>query len=289
MVQPITSERLTPGQRKQLRRLVEDATDSVCVELTKKRAQRLIGRGGELKAGILGLARIFSLGQFADEEVVSSYEYPQTYQPRPVPEQVEILRQLLPELAEATFDESILTRDLPGGAEAYFAVPRWEKLGQSYGEALERILAAIGSSRTFCNYRKGCLGSAYLRQSARTAELFQRLSEQQAGYDILVVSCQFGLSHRGRSVRRALELMEESEAGLSAFAVACMLLTHPERLATGQELWIDCAGDEYSDGGDGRFGRAPCFGFSMCELGFGASYVGYAGGRYGSASVLLPQ
>jgi len=49
-------------------------------------------------------------------------------------------------------------------------------------------------------------------------------------HDILVVPAQFGLRHRGRSVRRVREVMNANEFGLGVFAIGIMLLTHPERL-----------------------------------------------------------
>jgi hypothetical protein len=118
----------------------------------------------------------------------------------------------------------------------------------------------------------------------------EALGEAQKGYDILVVVAQFGLRHRGRSVRRAREVMPKgTEFGLGAFEVGCMILTHPERLADYDDLWIDCAGNEYAPGGDGDFSSAPYFFFYDGKVGFGAGWGGGASESYGSASAFLPQ
>jgi hypothetical protein len=114
--------------------------------------------------------------------------------------------------------------------------------------------------------------------------VFQKLGLEQKDHDILVVAAQFGLRHRGRSTRRAREVMNASEFGLGAFAIGIMLLTHPERLMNYDDLWIDCAGDDYSCDADGLFGNAPYFGFGDDGVGFGTSDVASADGSYGSAS-----
>jgi len=141
---------------------------------------------------------------------------------------------------------------------------------------------------------KGKLGMQYLRQHERTVKKFEALAEQQKGYDILVVAAQFGLRHRGRSVRRAREVFTVNEFGLGVFEIGCMLLTHPGRLQDYDDLWIDCAGDEYDDAGAGSSGFyslfrcTPYFGFSVGKIVFGAG-VASQGSGYGSASGFLPQ
>jgi hypothetical protein len=57
--------------------------------------------------------------------------------------------------------------------------------------------------------------------------------------------------------------MAGNEFGLGVFAFGCMLLTHPERLSTGDTLMIDCSGDEYSVRGDYTFDRVPLFDYDM--------------------------
>ncbi len=187
---------------------------------------------------------------------------------------------------------------LPANTEGWFAIPNWIKnpaiFGDTYNSALQKVLDTIKTTRNgkFYNYRDGQLGPKRLRQSARTQEFFRGLSEAQGNPDILIVAAQFGFRHRGRSVRRAREIIVSTsgEFGLGAFAVGVMILTHPERLMNYDDLWIDCAGDEY-DGPDspGRFGRAPCFRFGGGGVEFDASTVDRARGHYGSASGVVPQ
>ncbi len=115
------------------------------------------------------------------------------------------------------------------------------------------------------------------------------LGEAQKGFDTLVVPAQFGIRHRGRSVRRARETFTANEFGLGPFETGCMLLTHPERLEDYDDLWPDCAGSEYAPGEDGDFSGAPYFYFGDGEVGFGTSWVGHAREGFGSASAFLSQ
>jgi len=292
----MTTQSITSGQQKQYKRFVEDAGDKALteVQLDKDGLQKLIENGDEFQSRIITAIRtaireLSVSNQFADEEVSSSYAYPNGYKVKGIAEQVATLRQLFPELKDATFDDSIATRPLPPNAEGWFAIPRWEKLGTSYGEAVDKVLATIKSKRTFYNYREGQTGPEYLRQHAKTVKAFQKLGDEQKGHDILIVPCQFGLRHRGRSVRRAREVMNAVEFGLGAFAVGSMLLTHPEREVKWEQLHVDCAGDEFSPDADGDFSRAPLFDFSVGKVMFGAYWCDGASEGYGSASAFLSQ
>lgn len=254
--------------------------------LGERGLQRVIHRGRELQTGFKKLIMDLAVAQdFANEDVCSSYAYP-AFKVKPIAEQVETLQQYFPKLSGVNL--SIASQPLPDGAEGYYAIPRWESIASTYGEAVENLLAIIAKQRKFYNYRSNKLTEEYLRQHARTSHALDLLAEQQPKQDILVVAVQFGLKHRGRSVRRAREVFASNEFGLGAFAIGCMLITHPERLVDYEDLWIDCAGDEYSLDADGQFGCAPCFFLDVGELRFNANRVGYASGHLGSASGFLP-
>ena len=225
--------------------------------------------------------------RFADEEVESSYAYPKGYKVKGITEQTNILRQLFPGVGFA--DEKLVEQPLPPNAEGWFAIPKWEKFAPTYGEAVEKVLAMIASKRKFFNYRDGQLGAEYLRQHQKTVKMFQKLGDEQKDHDILVVPAQFGLRHKGRSVRRAREVFTANEFGLGAFAIGIMLLTHPEREVQWEQLHVDCAGDEFSPDADGDFSRAPIFRFYDGKVWFYAPWFGGANGSYGSASAFVSQ
>jgi hypothetical protein len=286
--QSITS--ITDGQKKQVKRLAEDAVDRAIVEgiLDKDGIQMLIENGDEFQARIVtGIKELSVSNQFADEEVRSSYAYPKGYKVKGITEQTNILRQLFPGIGFA--DEKLADQPLPPNAEGWFAIPKWEKFAPTYGEAVEKVLAMIASKRKFYNYRDGQLGAEYLRQHAKTVKMFQKLGDEQKDFDILVVPAQFGLRHKGRSVRRAREVFASGEFGLGAFAIGIMLLTHPEREVQWEQLHVDCAGDEFDPGADGGFSGAPLFLFNDGEVRFYANWFDDAGEGYGSASAFVSQ
>lgn len=287
----ITSSSITDGQKKQIKRFVEDAVDRVFADgvLDKDGAQKLISNGDELQVRVIEVIRELSANQYADEEVESSYGYLSGYKPKDITEQTNRLRELIPGIGYA--NEKLAEQPFPPNAERWFAVPRWQKVGKTYEEALQKALDLIKQTRNgkFYNYREGQIGPDRLRLRAKTQKALEAIGQQQKGNDILVIPCQFGLRHRGRSVRRALEVMPVTEFGNDPFTIACMILTHPERLQHLDDLWIDCAGAEYDCDGDGSFDGAPFFYFGGGEVRFGGRYAGGAYGRYGSSSGFLPQ
>ncbi len=229
--------------------------------------------------------------KFKDEEVESNYGYLSGYRkPKSITEQTNILRQIFPGVGFA--DEKLAEREVPLHAEGWFAIPKWQTITPTYSEAVQKVLDAIKVARNgkFYNYRDGQINDSRLRQTAKTASVFQKLSDEQKNHDILVVAGQFGLRHRGRSVRRAREVFSENELGLGAFAVGIMILTHAERLQHYDDLWIDCAGDEFDDPAAGvRFDRAPYFHFGGGGVRFVTSWFDDARECYGSASAFVPQ
>jgi hypothetical protein len=291
---------VTAGQKTKYRRLVEDAakhaTDLALGKTDTDQVgwQRVLEHGDELRDAIAELVvaktRELSLSnQFSGEEVESSYTYPRGYKVKGITEQTNILRRLFPGIGFA--DEKVALRPLPPNAEGWFAIPRWEKIAPTYGEAVEKVLTKISESRDgqFYNWRKGELGPNRLRQHKRTVAMLKKLGDQQKGSDILVVPAQFGQRRRGSSIRQARTGFLAGEFGLGAFAVGIMLLTHPERLQHYDDLWIDCAGDEYSPGADGGFSHAPFFGFHDGKVEFYAYWFDHAYEHCGSASAFVSQ
>lgn len=287
----------TAGQLKQINRIIADVVEKIVTELglDKDGAQRVIEHGDELVGNIgeVAMATLKDLSvtdKYKDEEVKSSYGYLSGYKkPKGITKQTNILRQLFPGIGFA--DEKLAEREVPKNADdGWFAIPKWQSLAPTYGEAVQLVLNKLKETRNgaFYNYREGELGPNQLRQSAKTTSVFQKIAEEQGGFDILVVAAQFGLLHRGRSVRRVREILLGNEFGLGAFAIGIMLLTHPERLAHYDDLWIDCAGDEFAPGAGGRFWHAPVFLFYDDKLRFDASVVSYALVHCGSVSGFLP-
>jgi hypothetical protein len=305
----ITSNARTPNQEKQVSRMLDDLCQNAKtlaikrVNPGKDGTQRLIGKGTEIGAELnefmIGLLQKHAASnQFADEEVESKYGYLSGYnKPTGLTEQCNQLREIFPGVGYANQD--LLTRieegevELSEGAEGRFAIPSWMKhpqiFGETYCQAVQTVLNGIKKDRKgrFYNYREGQIIERHLRQSARSERFWKELAEAQGNPDILIVDAQFGIRHRGRSVRRALEVMNSREFGLGAFAVGIMLLTHPERLKNYGDLWIDCAGDAFFNSVGS--GGAPYFYFDDGKVLFVTHDVDYAYEDYGSVSGFLPQ
>lgn len=222
---------------------------------------------------------------FADEEVTSTHGYLSGYKPRCVAEQIATLQGLFPNLGMP--DTELAKRPPPDGAEGWFVIPRWEMFASTYGEAVEKALATISQTRRCKNLLATELGPRYLRQSAKTAAAFEALAIEQKNRSVVMVAAQFGLRHRGRSARRAREVMQPNECGLGAFAASIMLLTHPQRLMHYDDLYLICAGDEYDPAGILSSADVPSFRFGNDQLDFDCDWFAACGPGYGPATAFL--
>ena len=269
--------------------------------LDEDAAQRLNEHGGELQDGVTKLIQELSRpNQFASEEVRSGYAYPPEYTgPRPIEEQIAAIAEIFGLDPTQALEFAKNLPELPEGADGWFAIPSVDALvakhfpevtdpAEKYCRAVQPVHQKIAASRRFYNYRERQITPAQLRVAVRTAHAFDLIAEVQKG-DILIVAAQLGMRHRGRSVRRARGVFTANEFGLGSLAVGSIVLTHPERLVRWEQLHIDCAGDEFSHGADGRFERAPCFSFDDVGVKFGAYWVSNAREYCGSASGFLPQ
>lgn len=262
-------------------------------KLDNDAAQLLNERGHELKAEISELIAKFSVtNEFADEEVESFRGYISGYtKPDTILEQAETLSRLFNEYQLGFPNTNVPKSKLPEGAEGWFAIPRWQLIAPTYGEAVERVIELLISKAyglRFENLNEGRLGPKNLRQSTKSVGMWEKLEKEQKS-DILVIPAQFGVRHRGRSVRRARAVMSKTEFGLGAFAVGVMLLTHPHRFQNKDDLFIDCAGDESQDPlyPDLSFEDAPCFVLLAGTRRFSTDWFGVDSAGSGSASAWI--
>lgn len=294
-----TNTSITSGQSRQIVQFgsvsIEKALEAL--GLDKDGAQRVIEHGDEFslavnQAALAALRNLSVSNQYADEEIETSYTYPNGYAVKDIAEQVALLVQIFPQLnAEATFrflKETLPNLELPKLAEGWFAIPRWQKLASSYGDALKLVLAKIGESRRFYDYLEGRFDTNRLRQHARTVAMMEKIESAQPG-DILIIPAQFGKRHAGRSVRRAREVVVSNEFLLGSVANGSMLLTHPPRLQVWEQLHVDCGGDERSPGADGQFDSAPYFSFDDGKVEFSNYWVSGPSLRFGSSSGFVSQ
>ena len=269
---------------------VQAAYRKAIEQLDQHSAKSVLEMGRKLKAEVAEsvvniIHRHTASDKFKEEEVGSNRTYPPTYKVRPVEAQVTELRKFFPSLGSCI--EKLARKPLLEGAEAWFAIPRWEALAPTYNEAVEMVLGVLATRRKFQNRIIGRLGPTYLRQGERSKLAKKILADQQQGSDLLVVAAQAGMLHRGFSARRARVRMAGNEFGMGVFDVACLLLTHPERLSTDDTLMIDCGGDEYSVRGDYTFVRVPLFDFDIAGIEFSIFYEDRSRNLWGTPSGFL--
>jgi hypothetical protein len=284
----------TDSQNAQLQEYLGEALQTAYLtaieQIDRQSAQTVLELNKKLKAEVAAsvveiIHRHTASDKFKDEQVGSNRIYPPTYRVRPVEAQVTELKKHFPSLGSCL--EKLARKPLLESAEAWFAIPRWQALAPTYNEAVEMALGALATKRKFQDRIVGRLGPTYLRQSERSKLAEKILADQQQGQDFIVLAAQFGMLRRGCSARRARVAMAGNEFGLGTFAVACMLLTHPERLSAEDTLMIDCGGDEYSVRGDITFDRVPLFDFDISGVEFSIFYEDRSRNLWGTPSGFL--
>jgi hypothetical protein len=284
----------TDTQNAQLQEFLGEAVQTAYLaaieQMDRQSAQTVLDLSKKLKAEVAAsvveiIHRHTASDKFKDEQVGSNRTYPPTYRVRPVEAQVTEMKKHFPSLGSC--QEKLARKPLLEGAEAWFAIPRWQALAPTYNEAVEMVLGVMATKRKFQNRIVGRVGPTYLRQSERSKMAENVLADQQQGQDFLVLAAQFGMLHRGCSARRARVAMAGNEFGLGIFAIVCMLLTHPERLSAEDTLMIDCGGDEYSVRGDITFDRVPLFDFDISGIEFSIFYEDRSRNLWGTPSAFL--
>jgi hypothetical protein len=279
----------TDKQKALLKESLDEAVNRVykttLQQLDQHRMELVIELEDKLKAELTAAAqkiieRLTQSDKYLAEETISRREYPPTYYARPIEAQVTALREAFPALGGCI--ERLARNPVPAEAEAWFAIPRWQALAPTYTDAVEMMIDVLQAKRRFSNRIVGNLGAKFLRQHERTRLSEQLVAKQQPGSDILVVAAQFGLRHRGCSARRARVAMASNEFGLGAFALGCMLITHPERLSMIDTLMIDCSGDEYSLRADTIYDRVPLYDFDLGGVEFSVFYEDRARNLWGT-------
>lgn len=165
-----------------------------------------------------------------------------------------------------------------------FQFLHWSKVAKTYPEAVNKVLEELKSSRPFYNYREGEISEKSLRETDRKKEMIEKVTKK----GVVTIIVQLGEKYKGVSVKDARAKFDTNEFGLGAYEVACILLAKPSILEKSSDLYLDCAGDEYSYA-DGQFGSAPIFSWYDGKLEFDTDWFYPAGGYCGSVSAFLPQ
>ncbi len=178
------------------------------------------------------------------------------------------------------FPKELKIKNCPVG-EGY-VIPHWNLFG-TYNQAVMKVMDTLKNSRRCYDWKDGNWSDKYLKQTQKKQHMWANVS------DIIVLDCQLGEKYKGKSVSDARDMFTPNEIGLGIYECIIILLTHPERFSKSDDLWIDCAGDEYSWDADGVFSRAPNLDFYGDRVGFGAKDLSSASRYYGTASGFVPQ
>jgi hypothetical protein len=271
---------MTEAQRKKLMPLIEKA-----LELNEYLASRLLDNHESI---IGGMFREVVTNYFSKKAESYCYphnygsqrrnecrrgwgEYPEEYEPKTVEEQIHLLRQVWPKLKPGCKIDRFVNKPEISRSEAWFAFPRWEKLAKTYYDALTKELFPVLYSQWESKFHSIHFKPKRIRQYKWTEQIYKALSAEQKG-DILVLPAQFGKLHYAQSSNYARITFRKNEFGLGSFAVGCMLLTHPKRLADDALLRADCPGDEFSREYN-SIDDAPFFEIRKGYLHFGASWA----------------
>ena len=200
-------------------------------------------------------------------------------------QQYKILHKYFP---KHKFVEPKNLRTLPEYAEGWFLIP---SLRGSYIESLKHALDCVSKQRggKFVNWIADRMDNGHLRPIRLFYRNFPKNKWRISAGDYYVIAAQTGARWKGKSVKQVREDYSLDEFGLNSYEVACILLSHPERLEKDGDLWIDCPGNDFSPDADGDFSEAPIFLFHDGEVKLGTFWVGDASDCYGSASGFVPQ
>lgn len=281
---------MTVGQEDQVIHSAQQAVRRVFASdiINEEGLERLLQNSDRFEFDVIASMRKLSACQlYADEQEASDRKYPSDYNPKHMHEQVRILREAFPGLG--SFDENLATGPLPLYAEGWFAIPRWQKVASNYCEAVQMALRLLECSRE-CEYFETDEEqfTDYLHQSARTEIMYKDLAGRQKGHDILVIPGQFGLFYRGCSVRRTQEIFLKNEFGPGLFAGICMLLTHPERLQSSDDLLLDLPGDFFPPEKNSQIKTTPVVFCNDVNIEVSKSPADSYNDEFGSVSLFLP-
>ncbi len=256
---------------------------------------------------------------FENEQVESTYGYPQGWQLKCLSAQVGILVGRFPGLDVSHVDELAARYYvdetaggyrvapnkgkklvMPKGMDGLVVIPKPSAIARLVAErslrqnvvvpdmpaenlALWELLGVMSAARSnFNDYAERDVGPKRYRLTEKTRKAYAAFDDLPG--DVMVLAVQTGFLHRGKSVRRARFVFGEREFGLCAFAVGIILLTHHARLTHVDHLWIDCAGSEFAPESDVDFACCPIWNFRGDELGFDWRRVSDCDPGCGSAS-----
>ena len=270
---------------------VQSAYKTAIEQLDRQSAQAVLDMDKKLKREVAEtvveiIHRHTVSDKYKDEEVASNRVYPPTYRVRPVEAQVTELRKVFPSLGSC--QEKLARRQLARGRRGVVCHSPLAGAGLHLQRSRGDGAGGAGDQAQVLQPHR--------RQAGRNVSAPDG-ALQAGGEDPRRTAG--GQRHSGGGARRPACCIAAPRPGARAwpwpatssasgvFAIGCMLLTHPERLSTGDTLMIDCGGDEYSVRGDYTFDRVPLFDFDMAGIEFSIFYEDRARNLWGTPTGFL--
>jgi hypothetical protein len=170
-----------------------------------------------------------------------------------------------------------------------YVLPLWQSLACTYPKALEKVFDKIddlhGIDFVNClNYKEG-LPSLSTNEDVIVA--VEKIRTLQGNSNYIIVPAQIGKLTLGRSVEEVLVgLLGTPNFGLTSFHVGVILLTHYDRIAGGDSLWINCPGDSVSSGQKSEAIHVPFFTVTSRKIWFCTHPKTCKGELFGSATTI---
>jgi hypothetical protein len=264
------TKKITPKQVDRIADLGRESVKTAVVGIgpSSSEAQDLvISKGGEFKARVKVatekiLEEMFTPQKYQNEYKPTDASYSKRHSVVNIHEQLQVLGGLLDLDCDPGFKNSEnICKNLPPGAEGWFAIPKASALArehfpaltdpyEQYCEAIRFVLDILKGRKLKTDYKEMLdLGFEIgnIRPDPYVWEIIKGIEANQKG-DMVVIPSQLGLRHRGKSPRRAKETFLPNEFGLGALAMGSIMLTHRSLISSSKVLNACCLGDYFEVG-----------------------------------------
>lgn len=176
----------------------------------------------------------------------------------------------------------------PSWVEKPFILIRSGFFSDIPGREVEEMFKVVSKIWPFHNYRAGQFGPEAFRRYEDSLLWEAKIAEQQPG-DLWVVGGQFGAFTIRECVNRVRHPVPRMapQWNFGARDILCMMITHPYRFATGNQVQVHCPGDDMCIAGD-EFYRAPCFYYERQKLRFDTRPKAASYSDFGSPTGFVP-
>lgn len=160
-------------------------------------------------------------------------------------------------------------------ADGIFLIPHYTKIAPTEWEAMQKVMTAIDSTRSFTNYPEGKIDEKHFRSLPRSTELPE------------IVSAQLGKKWVNTTVEDVRSRVDKGEVLMTAYEALMIVLLNPDVQSKQKDIGIDCAGTEYSYSGNGVFEDTVGLYFYDRRLKFDRRFLDIAYDYFGAGSFFV--